>query len=73
LTVIAFWLLAKPDIYAKVMDELVGMTPETLRWTELEKRPYLWALIQESLRAMPGATHRYARIAREEGGGSSLS
>jgi len=48
------------------MADLQGLTPATLRWTELEQRPYMWALIQESLRMMPGVSHRSARIAREE-------
>src|SRR4051794_29846834 len=48
------------------MEDLQGTNPATLKWTELEQRPYLWALIHESLRMMPGVSHRSARIAREE-------
>ncbi|KAK1832579.1 benzoate 4-monooxygenase cytochrome P450 [Podospora conica] len=66
LTVIVFWLLAKPEIHARLMEELGDLTPETLRWTDLENRPYMWALVHESLRVMPGITARTARIARDE-------
>lgn len=48
------------------MQDLEGLDPSTLKWTELEQRPYLWAIIHESLRMMPGVSHRSARIAREE-------
>ncbi|CAP71741.1 uncharacterized protein PODANS_6_6940 [Podospora anserina S mat+] len=39
---------------------------ETTAWAELEQRPYLWAIVHESLRMMPGVSHRSARIARTE-------
>ena len=48
------------------MEDLAGLDPSKLKWTELEKKPYLWAVIHESLRMMPGVSHRSARIAREE-------
>jgi cytochrome P450 len=48
------------------MAELRGLNPSNLKWTELEQRPYMWAIIQEALRMMPGVSHRSARIAREE-------
>ncbi|KAK3324341.1 cytochrome P450 monooxygenase-like protein [Cercophora scortea] len=66
LTVVTYWMLARPAIHRRVMEDLQGLTPSTLKWTELEQRPYLWAVIQESLRMMPGVSHRSARIAREE-------
>ncbi|KAK4189411.1 Cyrochrome P450 monooxygenase [Podospora australis] len=66
LTVIVFWLLEKPATYKKLMEDLQGLNPTNLKWTELEKRPYLWAVIHESLRMVPGVSHRSARIAREE-------
>ncbi|EAU35560.1 conserved hypothetical protein [Aspergillus terreus NIH2624] len=66
LTVITYHLLAQPSIYARLMDDLQGLDPASLKWTELEKRSYLWAVIHESLRMMPGVSHRSARIAREE-------
>lgn len=48
------------------MEALQGADPANLKWTDLEQRPYLWAVIHESLRMMPGVSHRSARIAREE-------
>lgn len=48
------------------MNDLDGMDPAKLKWTELEQRPYLWAVVHEALRVMPGVSHRSARIARDE-------
>ncbi|KAM0405844.1 hypothetical protein HYE67_010176 [Fusarium culmorum] len=66
LTVITYFLLDKPEIYKRLMADLDGLDPENLKWTDLEQRPYLWAVIHEALRVMPGVSHRSARIAREE-------
>ncbi|ROT42644.1 cytochrome P450 [Sodiomyces alkalinus F11] len=66
LTWLTYYLLAQPETYAKLMEDLQGLDPTHLKWTELEQRPYLWAVIHESLRMMPGVAHRSARIAREE-------
>ncbi|KAK4159811.1 putative cytochrome P450 E-class, group IV [Cladorrhinum sp. PSN259] len=66
LSTITFWLLSQPNTYKALMNDLAGLAPETLKWTELEKRPYMWAVVHESLRMMPGVSHRSARIAREE-------
>ncbi|KAI1848559.1 hypothetical protein JX266_005418 [Neoarthrinium moseri] len=43
-----------------------GESPLNLKWTDLEQRPDLWAVIYEALRFTPGISHRPARIAREE-------
>jgi cytochrome P450 len=48
------------------MEGLQGADPANLKWTDLEQRPYVWAVIHESLRMMPGVSHRSARIAPEE-------
>lgn len=48
------------------MAALQGVDPMSPKWTDLEQRPYMWALIHEALRVMPGVTHRSARIARVE-------
>lgn len=48
------------------MVDLQGLDPLNLKWTQLEQKPYLWAVIHEALRLMPGVSHRSARIAREE-------
>ncbi|KAL8379092.1 hypothetical protein RB599_008759 [Gaeumannomyces hyphopodioides] len=66
LTVISYHLLANPHILARLQQDLEGMAPETLKWIELEKRPYLWAVVNEGLRLMPGVALRSARIARDE-------
>lgn len=66
MAVITYHLLDKPEIYARLMKDLEDVDPSKLKWTELEKKPYLWAIIQESLRVMPGVSHRSARIPRNE-------
>ncbi|KAK4196580.1 putative cytochrome P450 E-class, group IV [Triangularia verruculosa] len=66
LSIITFWLLEQPDTYRKLMDDLEGLTPTNIKWAELEQRPYLWAIVHEALRMMPGVAHRSARIARTE-------
>jgi len=66
LTMLTYWLLVREDIRGKLMRDLEGLTPETIKWAELEQRPYMWAVIQEALRMTPGVTHRSARIARGE-------
>lgn len=66
LTVFTYWVLDKPEVYSRLMKDLDGLDPSNLKWVELEKRPYFWAILQECLRMMPGVSHRSARIAREE-------
>ncbi|KAK3401370.1 cytochrome P450 [Sordaria brevicollis] len=66
LTTITFWLLAKPEVYERLMQDLGGLKPETIKWTELEQRPYMWAVVHEALRMMPGVSHRSSRVARTE-------
>ncbi|KAL4891682.1 cytochrome P450 [Aspergillus ambiguus] len=66
LSVITYRLLEQPLIYRRLMDDLQGLDPDNLKWTELEKRSYLWAVIHEALRMQPGVSHRSARIAPDE-------
>ncbi|KAL6707625.1 hypothetical protein ACN47E_003975 [Coniothyrium glycines] len=68
LTVFTYWMLAKPEIYARLISDLsnAGLNTHNIKWIELEKVPYLWGILQECLRMMPGVSHRSARIAREE-------
>ncbi|KAH9886398.1 benzoate 4-monooxygenase cytochrome P450 [Xylariomycetidae sp. FL2044] len=66
LAVITYHLLAKPEVYRRLMEALEGCDTSRLEWTDLERRPYLWAIIQETLRMTPGISHRTARIARDE-------
>ncbi|KAK7732416.1 hypothetical protein SLS63_005094 [Diaporthe eres] len=66
LACITFYLLSQPTTFARLQDSLKGADPLNLKWTDLEQRPYLWAVIHESLRLMPGIAHRSSRIARDE-------
>ncbi|KUI67678.1 Trichodiene oxygenase [Cytospora mali] len=66
LACISYYLLAQPATYARLLEDLQGADPLNLRWTDLEQRPYLWAVIHEALRLTPGVSQRSARIAREE-------
>jgi cytochrome P450 len=43
-----------------------NLTTQNIKWVDLEKLPYFWAILQECLRMMPGVSHRSARTAREE-------
>ncbi|KAJ4316738.1 hypothetical protein N0V94_005295 [Neodidymelliopsis sp. IMI 364377] len=66
LTVFTYWVLARPEIYARLMQDLEGLNSQNLKWVELEKKPYFWAILQECLRMMPGVSHRSARAAPQE-------
>ena len=66
LACITYYLLSQPNTFARLQDSLKGADPLNLKWTDLEQRPYLWAVIHESLRLMPGLAHRSSRIARDE-------
>ncbi|KAI1078396.1 cytochrome P450 [Whalleya microplaca] len=66
LACITYYLLAQPSTYARLMEALQGVDSLQLKWTELERRPYMWAVIHEALRLTPGVSHRSARIARTE-------
>jgi cytochrome P450 len=59
-------MLASPNLYERLMASLSGLNAENLSWLDLEKRPFLWAVVHECLRMMPGVSHRSARTAREE-------
>lgn len=48
------------------MKDLDGIDPSNLKWTELEKRPYFWAVVHEALRMFPAASQRTARVAPYE-------
>lgn len=60
------YLLEKPNIYNKLLAALQDVNPAKPDWKDLEKRPYVWTVIHEALRMMPGVSHRSARIARDE-------
>lgn len=59
-------MLASPKLYERLMIDLSGLNADVIAWLDLEKRPYLWAIMHECLRMMPGVSHRSARTAREE-------
>lgn len=61
LTVITFYLIENPSIMEKLRTELQNANAST--GTELEKLPYLSAIIQEGLRLSFGVCTRLARIA----------
>ena len=67
--VIAFYVLHTPGVLRTVREELVRAMPERdvlLSWTELEKLPYLTAVIQEGLRLTFGVSTRSPRVHHEE-------
>lgn len=50
LTIASFYILKDPKIYKRLVEELVNAIPDrdsTITWTELERLPYLTAIIQE--------------------------
>lgn len=49
-----------------MLKDLEGIDPLNLKWVDLESRPYIWAVVHESLRLMPGVSQRSPRIAPEE-------
>jgi cytochrome P450 len=65
LKVIFYHLLANPSILSKLRTEL-STVPISASWTQLEKLPYLSAVIEESNRLSFGVTARTARIAHEQ-------
>jgi cytochrome P450 len=64
LNMIFYHLLANPKIMSKLREEL-STVPQQASWTQLEKLPYLTAVIEEGHRLSFGVTARTARIARE--------
>ncbi|KAK9772365.1 hypothetical protein AB5N19_09619 [Seiridium cardinale] len=68
-SVITYHLLTQPEILAKLTKELntVVKDPKDLpTWTDLEKLPYLGAVIQEGLRLSYGVSARTSRVPTEE-------
>lgn len=69
LSVGTYYLLSNPDVLARLRRELEdsipgpsGPTTKGLEWTELEKLPYLTAVIKESVRLSYSTTSRNVRI-----------
>lgn len=69
LSVITYHLLSKPHLLQKVTAEVSQVSTgegEVPSWTELEKLPYLTAVIVEGLRLSYGLATRTSRIPTEE-------
>jgi hypothetical protein len=66
LTIITYHVFSQPDIRAKPNEELKGANLDCVLWLELEKLPYLSAVIAEGLRFSYGTPSRLARIASHE-------
>lgn len=69
LAVITYHLLTKPDVLAKLTQELETVVTDSRQlptWPVLETLPYLGAVIQEGLRLSYGVSSRTARIPTEE-------
>ncbi|KAK1997559.1 cytochrome P450 [Colletotrichum falcatum] len=69
LAVITYHLLTKPELLARLQDELRTVVDDPKRlpsWTALEGLPYLGAVLQEGLRLSYGVSARTARVPTEE-------
>ncbi|TVY33645.1 Cytochrome P450 monooxygenase [Lachnellula subtilissima] len=64
LNIIFYHILANSSILSKLRAEL-STVPKSASWTELEKLPYLSAVLEEGNRLSFGVTARTARIADE--------
>ena len=66
---ITFHVLANPPILKKLKEELVAAFPKPdghPTSAQLERLPFLSAVIQEGLRLHPGATLRFQRVCPDE-------
>ncbi|KAI8931399.1 hypothetical protein NX059_011729 [Plenodomus lindquistii] len=75
LTVVTYHLLTQPLILQRLTTEVrsaVDSSGNLPRWVELEKLPYLSAVIAEGLRLSYGLAGRTARVAPGGGGGDLL-
>ncbi|KAL2784370.1 cytochrome P450 [Aspergillus keveii] len=66
----SFYILRSPEVYRKMKEELISIWPEIEkppRWEELERLPYLTAVIKESLRISPGVASPLPRVVPEGG------
>lgn len=64
LNMLFYHLLANTQIMSKIREEL-STVAQPASWTQLERLPYLTAVIEEAHRLSFGVTARTARIARE--------
>lgn len=69
LMAICYEVLTKPEIFARLREELDSVIPDPNQSPDpakLDGLPYLNALIEEAVRFYPSATHRQDRIAPKE-------
>jgi len=66
MAIIMYHVLSQPEVQAKLSGELKSMNLDSVSWLELEKLPYLSAVIAEGLRLSYGIPSRLARIAPQE-------
>ncbi|RAH76615.1 putative cytochrome P450 [Aspergillus japonicus CBS 114.51] len=66
LTVATYYLLSQPKTLARLVEELESADATNRTWNELEKLPYLSAVIAEALRLSYGVSPRSPRIAPNE-------
>ncbi|KAI0151458.1 cytochrome P450 [Pestalotiopsis sp. NC0098] len=68
-SVITYHVLTQPKILSKLTEELNSVVKDPKKlptWTDLEKLPYLGAVIQEGLRLSYGVSARTSRVPTEE-------
>lgn len=66
----AFYILDNPEVAQKLQEELRSAIPDPSRpapWVQLQKLPYLTAIINEGLRMSHSVSHRLQRI-KPDGG-----
>jgi cytochrome P450 len=64
--VIAYFLLTRPEITARLKEDLKSINLRDLSWCGLEQYPYLNGEIYEGLRMSYGISSRLAMIPRDE-------
>ncbi|KAF2458278.1 putative cytochrome P450 [Lineolata rhizophorae] len=69
LSLLTFQVVSHPEVYKKLVDSLEKEIPDPNNmpdWQKLEKIPYLFGVVKESLRMDIGPTGRLARVNRNQ-------
>ncbi|KAL9596343.1 MAG: hypothetical protein Q9219_005860 [cf. Caloplaca sp. 3 TL-2023] len=69
LSLATYYIISDKEVEAKLMEELEQAMPDTyhlLSLTELERLPYLSAIVLESLRISYGVSHRLQRVCPDQ-------